>query len=42
LLKIADEWLKIPVNGQIASLNVAVATGVIVYEIIRQRMVAQN
>jgi len=42
LLKIADEWLKIPVNGQIASLNVAVATGVIVYEIIRQRMVAQT
>lgn len=38
LLKIADEWLKIPVNGQIASLNVAVAAGVILYEIIRQRM----
>lgn len=37
LLKIADEWTKIPQFGQIGSLNVSVAAGVLVYEAIRQR-----
>jgi 23S rRNA (guanosine2251-2'-O)-methyltransferase len=37
LLKVADEWIKIPQFGQIASLNVSVAAGIIIYEAIRQR-----
>jgi len=36
-LKMCDSRAKIPMNGQIASLNVSVATGVILYEAIRQR-----
>ena len=37
LLKICDIKAKIPIQGQIASLNVSVATGVILYEVLRQR-----
>ncbi|OUV70241.1 MAG: 23S rRNA (guanosine(2251)-2'-O)-methyltransferase RlmB [Flavobacteriales bacterium TMED123] len=36
-LKICDAKAKIPMSGKIASLNVSVATGVILYEVIRQR-----
>lgn len=36
-LKMCDERAKIPLAGNIASLNVSVATGVILYEVIRQR-----
>ena len=36
-LKICDAKAKIPMHGRIASLNVSVATGVILYELIRQR-----
>lgn len=36
-LKTSDAKVKIPMNGKIASLNVAVATGIILYEVIRQR-----
>jgi len=36
-LKLCDGKAKIPMNGKIASLNVSVATGVVVYEAIRQR-----
>ena len=36
-LKMCDSRAKIPMNGKIASLNVSVATGVILYEAIRQR-----
>ena len=36
-LKLCDEKVKIPMTGKIASLNVSVATGIIMYEIIRQR-----
>ena len=36
-LKMCDSRAKIPMNGKIASLNVSVATGVILYEVIRQR-----
>jgi len=37
LLKMSDLKAKIPINGGIPSLNVSVATGIILYEIIRQR-----
>ena len=37
LLRIADEWVKIPQSGQIESLNVSVAAGIIIFEAIRQR-----
>ena len=37
LLKISDVKTKIPINGNIASLNVSVAAGIILYECIRQR-----
>lgn len=36
-LKMCDARAKIPLAGKIASLNVSVATGVILYEVIRQR-----
>jgi len=36
-LKMCDARAKIPMNGKIASLNVSVATGVILYEVMRQR-----
>jgi len=37
LLKVSDEWAKIPQIGQIQSLNVSVAAGIIIFEAIRQR-----
>ena len=37
LLELADERVKIPIRGEIESLNVSVAVGVILYEILRQR-----
>ena len=37
LLKICDEQLKIPMPGNFESLNVSVATGMVLYEAIRQR-----
>jgi 23S rRNA (guanosine2251-2'-O)-methyltransferase len=36
-LKLCDEWIKIPMFGTIESLNVSVATGILLYEAIRQR-----
>ena len=36
-LKMSDYKAKIPMNGSIASLNVSVATSIIVYEALRQR-----
>jgi len=36
-LKMSDARVKIPMSGKIASLNVSVAAGVILYEAIRQR-----
>jgi 23S rRNA (guanosine2251-2'-O)-methyltransferase len=36
-LKFADEQVSIPVSGDIASLNVSVASGVLLYEVVRQR-----
>lgn len=39
IIRIADHLAKIPMYGEIESLNVSVATGVILYEAIRQRLV---
>lgn len=36
-LKLADKAVKIPMTGKIASLNVSVATGVVLFEAIRQK-----
>lgn len=36
-LALCDEWVKIPMLGTIESLNVSVATGVLIYEAIKQR-----
>lgn len=36
-IKISDTLVKIPQVGTIASLNVSVATGVLIYEVLRQR-----
>ena len=37
LLKLSDNFVKIPLFGEIASLNVSVAAGVLLYEVIKQR-----
>lgn len=37
LLKIADEKARLPLHGNISSLNVSVACGIFLYEVIRQR-----
>ena len=37
ILNIVSEKAKLPMEGAIASLNVAVACGSVLYEIIRQR-----
>ncbi len=37
LLKAADHWISIPMQGTISSLNVSVAAGIILFEVIRQR-----
>jgi len=36
-LRICDEWVKIPLMGTIASLNVSAAAAVLTYEVVRQR-----
>ena len=38
LLKEADHVVKIPMRGKIESLNVSVATGIAIYEVIRQKL----
>ena len=37
LLKLSDELVRIPLQGEIESLNVSVAAGVLLYEVVRQR-----
>ena len=37
LTALADESIKIPMSGTIGSLNVSVASGILIYEIMRQR-----
>jgi len=41
LIRIAEHLAKIPMYGEIESLNVSVSAGVIIYEAVRQRAVAQ-
>lgn len=36
-LALCDEWVKIPLLGNIESLNVSVAAGILIYESVRQR-----
>ncbi|KAA6312583.1 hypothetical protein EZS27_017922, partial [termite gut metagenome] len=36
-LSLCDEWVKIPVRGNIESLNVSVAAGILIYEALKQR-----
>lgn len=38
LLRSADELVKIPMKGEIGSLNVSVAAGVAMYEVVRQKI----
>jgi 23S rRNA (guanosine2251-2'-O)-methyltransferase len=38
VLKLADEKAKLPLLGQIESLNVSVACGAFLYEAVRQRL----
>lgn len=38
LLKICDTMIKIPMPGEFESLNVSVATGIVLYEAVKQRM----
>ena len=38
LMKICDEKIKIPMKGEFESLNVSVATGMILYEAMKQRL----
>ena len=37
-LALCDEWARIPILGKIESLNVSVAAGVLMYEIVKQRL----
>ena len=36
-LALSDEWIKIPLFGNIESLNVSVAAGILIYEAVKQR-----
>lgn len=36
-LSLCDEWVKIPMLGNIESLNVSVAAGILIYEAVKQR-----
>ncbi|WP_278429292.1 TrmH family RNA methyltransferase [Caldanaerobacter subterraneus] len=38
ILNLADERIVIPMMGMVQSLNVSVATGIILYEALRQRL----
>jgi len=40
LIRTADDLAKIPMFGEIGSLNVSVATGIVLYEGVRQRLVS--
>ncbi|WP_413775168.1 23S rRNA (guanosine(2251)-2'-O)-methyltransferase RlmB [Hymenobacter weizhouensis] len=41
-LQLADHKLRIPMAGQISSLNVSVASGIMLYEVLRQRLQAAH
>ena len=38
ILKVVDEKAKLPILGEIESLNVSVACGAFLYEMVRQRL----
>ena len=38
MLELSDEFIKIPMKGKTESLNAAVATGVVLYEYVRQKL----
>jgi 23S rRNA (guanosine2251-2'-O)-methyltransferase len=38
LLRVADKMVKIPILGEIESLNVSVAAGILIYEAVKQRL----
>lgn len=40
--EVCDELIKLPMSGSVSSLNVSVATGVCLYEIVRQRLVVAS
>ncbi|RYF79029.1 MAG: 23S rRNA (guanosine(2251)-2'-O)-methyltransferase RlmB, partial [Chitinophagaceae bacterium] len=40
LMKVTDEQFKIPMAGNFESFNVSVATGIILYEAMKQRLFA--
>lgn len=42
LLEMADDRVQIPILGKIQSLNVSVAAGLLVYEVVRQRSAFKN
>lgn len=42
IMKLCDDLIKIPIIGKIESLNVSVAAGVILYEILRQKIQKKN
>jgi len=42
LIKVCDEKFKIPMTGDFESLNVGVATGMILYEVLRQRNIIKK
>lgn len=42
MLKISDDCARIPMSGEIASLNVSVATSVVLYEAVRQRVMSRS
>ncbi len=41
ILRAVDNHVKIPLLGEVGSLNVSVATGVVLYEVVRQRGLAE-
>lgn len=41
-LALADHRLRIPMAGQISSLNVSVASGIMLFEVLRQRLVSKE
>ena len=38
MIKMSDELVKIPLKGEIESLNVSAAASVLLFEIVRQRL----
>lgn len=42
VLRLCDSTVAIPVLGKVSSLNVSVAAGVMIYEVVRQRLIANE